>query len=770
MRSDVYAAHRAVDVNGVHGTLQDRSDDRLQSCRCSVSDQEVLRREVLRRIAPGASRWVFLLVLGVLCGMSLMTGRAWGAFGVAPGSVEMVAVEKNGTVDTRAGSHPYAFTVNFAFNSNGPNVEGNVRDIEVDLPAGLIGNPLAVPRCSRELFDTGVETECPGNTQVGFLEAEVSGATIKAPVFDLVPPPGVPVRLGVQASGLSAIEDASLNTGKGYGPVVNGHNIPTPEIGKISETIWGVPYDSGHDPQRRCVESNGENKFGCSLSEVIARPFLTLPPSCSGPLSVRIMADSTETPGLFPANALTEEGFLHESGGNPVGLSGCENLPFQPVVSVQPETGNGSAGVFGGEEPAGLNVDLKIPQPETNEGLSEADLKEAVVRLPEGMTVSPSAANGLGGCPLLRGRDEAKEERESRREEDGINLESTQPANCPDDSKVGSVEVETPLLERPVKGAVFLAQQGNLPGNGSNPFGTLFALYIVAESEGVIVKIPGELSVGENGQLTAHFGKDPITGEESLPEVPYSDLRMHFFGGARAPLITPSACGAYATTAQLTPFGNDPNIGPVSPSVDLSDAFTVAQDCSGQGFSPSFTAGTTNNQADAYSPLLVTFSRKDREQRFSGLQVTEPPGLLATLKNATQCPEPQASQGACPSSSLIGETTAAAGPGEDPYWVKGGKVFLTGPYKNAPFGLSVMVPAIAGPFNLGTVVVRAAITVDPHTAQATITSDPLPTTLQNIPLDIRTVNVLVNRPGFIFNPTNCAPQTTTATITSTTAD
>jgi hypothetical protein len=697
---------------------------------------------------------VFAAVVLVVFG--IVVPGALADFGVVPGSLETVALERDGTVDTRAGSHPYTYTVSFRFKSNGAGVEGSVRDIEADLPLGLVGNPRAIPRCSREDFDKGFETFCSGNTQVGVIEAEVNGLPIKAPIFNLVPPPGVPARFGVQAIGLAAIEDASVRTGSGYGVAVDAHNIPTPKIGVVSETIWGVPYDKGHDPDRRCIGPKGEELNGCSLSsEVIPRPFLTLPSSCTGPLSTILKVDSTQTPGLFPANALLEEGLSRDNGGNPIGLFGCEGLSFEPTITVQPQT---SGGTLSTETPAGLNVELKIPQPESPGGLNEANLKEAVVRLPPGMTVSPSAANGLSACPL-----EGPE---------GINLGSSEPAKCPDSSKVGSVEIETPLLEHTVKGSVFVAQQGNLPGNGANPFGSLLALYIVAEGEGAIVKLPGEIAVGENGQLTARFGKDPITGEESLPQLPFSDLRMNFFSGPRAPLITPSACGTYTTTAQLTPYGNAPSIGPLSPTVQASSSFMINQGCAPQGFSPAFTAGTTNNQAGAYSPLTVTFSRHDGEQRFAGIQVTEPSGLLATLKNATQCPEPQASQGECPPDSQIGETAVAAGPGEEPYWVKAGKVYLTGPYKNAPFGLSIAVPAIAGPFNLGTngkpVIVRARIDVNPTTAQAIVTSDPLPTVLQNVPLDVRTVNVLVNRPNFIFNPTNCAPLTTTAKINSTT--
>jgi hypothetical protein len=705
--------------------------------------------------------------VSVVLGLLLMAPSAIASFGVEPGSFGTAALERDGTVDTQAGSHPYDFTVNFVLNNNGKGPEGNLRDVEADLPKGLAGNPLAVARCSRAEFDTGFETACPGSTQIGVLNAVVSGIAIRAPVFNLVPPPGVLARIGVQVIGLSAIQDVSVGTGVGYGVIVDANNIPTQGIGSVSETIWGVPYDPGHDPERRCL-IKGSEVTGCSLGdEFLPRPFLTLPTSCTGALSTTLKVDSTETPGVFPANALMETALSRDDGGNPVGLAGCERLAFEPSLTATPRTADGAPRT---EDPSGLSVELRIPQPESPEGLNEANLREAVVSLPAGMSVSPSAANGLTGCPLLRGREEAKEARERKREEVGIDLETGQPANCPDSSKLGSVEIETPALEHVVRGSVFLAQQGNLAGNGSNPFGSLLALYVVAEGEGVTIKLPGEITVGENGQLTTRFGKDPITGEEALPQLPFSDLKMTFFSGSRAPLITPSTCGTYPTTAQLTPYGNDPGIGPLRPAVPSSSSFAISQDCT-QGFEPSFASGTTNNQGAAYSPQVVAFSRRDGEQRLAGIQITEPPGLLATLKNAAQCPEPQASQGECGPDSQIGETTVAAGPGPEPYWVHGGRVYLTGPYKGAPFGLSVVVPAIAGPINLGTngkpVVVRARIDVNPTTAQAIVTSDPLPTILQNIPLDARTVNVLVNRPNFMFNPTNCAPLAARATITST---
>jgi len=373
------------------------------------------------------------------------------------------------------------------------------------------------------------------------------------------------------------------------------------------------------------------------------------------------------------------------------------------------------------------------------------------VKLPAGMTVSPSAANGLGACTLEQ-----------------IGLGNANAPSCPDSSKLGTVEIETPLLEKPLKGSVFVAQQGNLAGNGSNPFGSLLALYLVAEGQGALIKLPGKIELdATTGQLTARFGEDPLT-KQFLPELPFSDLKMSFFGGPRAPLITPSSCGTYTTTSQLTSWDGNP---PAEPSSE----FTVGQGCSAQGFAPSFSAGTADPQAGGYSAFSLTFSRQDGEQRLGGVQVTMPPGLLGRIAGVTQCPEPQASKGECGQGSLLGEATTAVGAGPDPYWVKGGKVYLTGPYNGGPFGLSIVVPTTAGPFTLtgnggpGREIVRASIRVNPNTAQITVVSDPLPTILEGIPLDIRTVNVTVNRSGFMFNPTNCESLSVVGTITSTTA-
>ena len=279
----------------------------------------------------------------------------------------------------------------------------------------------------------------------------------------------------------------------------------------------------------------------------------------------------------------------------------------------------------------------------------------------------------------------------------------------------------------------------------------MYGIYLELSGAGVIVKQRGTIYANTTtGQLTTVF--------KEAPQLPVSDLQVHFKGGLRASLATPQQCGQFVTTTEITPWSS-----PITPNATPSSAFDVSYDGNGAPcpattpFAPSFSAGTSNANAGQYSPLTLTFSREDREQDLAGIQVKTPPGLLGTLSGVPLCGEPQADLGTCSEASRIGTMTVAAGPGGHPFYEKG-SLYLTGPYEGAPFGLSIVVPTIAGPFNLGNVVVRAKIEVDPNTAALTVTSDPLPQIIDGIPLRLRTANVRVDRPGFIFNPTSCAQQ------------
>ncbi len=551
----------------------------------------------------------------------------------------------------------------------------------------------------------------------------------------MVAPVGKPAVFGFEITGVTVYIDTKVRTGSDYGLSSLLHDIPgaLPTLGSTF-TLWGVPGDPSHDIQR-CVFLEASANGTCEEPGYFAaephefdlprKPFLTLPTSCAGPQTVSIMADSWQEPGVF-----AQDSFLTHNGlGEQVGFEGCNQLGFTPTVSSQPDTGEAAT-------PSGLHFDLHLPQNDAPEGLAEAELKSAAVTLPAGMTVDPSSANGLAACSPAQ-----------------IDLSGPGPAACPEASKVGTVEAITPVLDHPVKGAVYLAEQGN------NPFGSLIALYIglTDPQTGVVVKLAGRVELDpQTGQLRTVF--------ENIPQLPVEDLKLDFFGGARAPLVTPASCGAFTTASDLTPWSS-PYANDEAPSDSFAISSGVGGAACGIGFAPSFSAGTVNNQAGGFSPFSTTFSRSDQEQGLAGVTVTTPPGLLAILKGVERCGEPQASQGTCGAGSLIGHTTAVAGAGPTPVSV-GGQVFLTGPYKGAPFGLSIVVPAVAGPFNLGTIVVRAAIHVDPHTAQITVVSDPLPTILQGVPLLVKKVNVSIDRPGFMFNPTSCDPLTVGGTLTS----
>jgi uncharacterized repeat protein (TIGR01451 family) len=651
----------------------------------------------------------------------------------------------DGTAATQAGSHPYEASFGFQLNtaakepSNQNTVHtagGHVRHVDVSLPPGLVGNPTAVPQCSRQLLNGG-EPSCPVSTMIGVASADAAGSvteiagellpiSLHFPVYNMVPPPGMPAEFGIDVLGIPVLLDAGVRSGSDYGITEHINNFPPNRpvmTGQV--TLWGEPADPRHDFERYAQPAGSESycNGGCSISAV-RKPFLTLPTSCGAPLGYSIAGGPWET--LEEAEA---EFFGHDGSHAPVGLTGCEHLSFNPTVAVAPETS-------AADTPTGLTVDVGVPQDglASPEGLASADLKDARVVLPRGVVVNPGRANGLSACQTA---------------ESGLGTEG--PAACPASSRIGSVRITTPLLSEKIEGGVYVLQ--------SNP--PDLKLLVAGSGDGVNVKVVANVHMDEStGQLTTTFTE--------LPQVPVSDIKLSLDGGSRGALLTPRACGTFTTTADFTPWST-----PATPDALLNSGFAVSSSVGGgacpggEPFSPAMTAGSVDNRAGAFSVFSVTFSRQDDEQDLGAISVTTPPGLLALLKSAERCPEPMASQGACGANNLIGHTSVAVGAGPAPLWVQGGEVFLTGPYKGAPFGLSVVVHAIAGPFDLGNVVVRAAINVDPRTAQPTIVSDPLPRVLDGVPVQIEKVNVTIDRAGFMFNPTSCDPLAVTGTVTST---
>jgi hypothetical protein len=684
--------------------------------------------------------------------LAVFASSAWAGFGFpTEGGMSVAIQNSNGTPDTQAGSHPYSFSVNLAVNTEEQEGRvlpsgGVVKDLETSLPAGLVGDPAATQQCPLEQFRSGFLTaategitesneayveSCPEASQVGILEVHFGATGYWPPVYNLVPQRGYPAEFGFRVLGVPVVLVPHVRTGGDDGISVRFSNIPSSYAmtqGRL--TLWGVPAEAGHNHERgACWGSSGyasDRPAGgeCPLTGV-SRPFLSLPTSCTGPLVFGAAIDSYENPGVYSETQTTAPA-----------LTGCDKLAFAPGIIAEPEPAQAAS-------PSGLSVEIQVPQTYENPvGLAESNLKETTVTLPDGVAVNPSAGDGLAGCS-----------------EEQFALHTAAEQTCPSASKIGSVEVTTPLLANSLRGGIYLAQQGNLPGNGSNPFGSLLAIYLAIKDpqSGVLVKLAGEVKPDPvTGQLVTTFLDDP--------EVPFSSLRLSFFAGPRGSIVNPPLCGSYTTSTEMVPWSGG---APAAPNW----AFTIDEGPNGspctasEPFNPQLVSGTESNQAGGFSPFSLTFDRSDGEQNLARIQVTTPPGLVGTLSNVALCGEPQAQQGTCGSESLVGNVTVGVGAGSNPYYVTG-KVYLTGSYHGAPFGLSFVVPAVAGPLNLGTVVVRAAVNVNPSTAALTVTSEPLPQILQGVPLNIRAVNVTMNREHFIFNPTNCTPESVDATLTS----
>ena len=434
-------------------------------------------------------------------------------------------------------------------------------------------------------------------------------------------------------------------------------------------------------------------------------------------------------------------------------------MPFNPTIGVQPveerEGQPAGASVQSTNTPAGLAVNVSLPAEE--HGLGESAVRSTTVTLPEGVQLSPSAANGLEACSESEIGYEGPGGSEDPFLPDTSGVSeplrfSQAPAACPEASKVGLVRIKSPDLSHELEGAVYIAEQTN------NPFGSLFALYLVAEDPalGIRVKLAGQVSLNEQtGQITSTFSE--------TPQVPFEALKLQFFEGARASLSTPPMCGTYTTLASFTPWSS---ATPLAARSCLSDHQRSRRPALREpaAVRPALKAGSASPQAGAFTSFKLTLTDPDADQRLDALSVHLPPGIAAILASVTPCPEPQAAQEQCGPESLIGHSLASAGYGPEPYELPG-QVYLTGPYEGAPFGIEVITPAVAGPFNLGTVTVRSRIEVDPHTAAVTITSDPIPQLVKGVPSQIKQLQVTVDRPGFQFNPTSCNPGPVTATLT-----
>ena len=620
-----------------------------------------------------------------------------------------------GEAFTQAAGHPPWGGTKFIMKHSGSTVEGSsVKRIRVDVPPGLAANPQApTPKCSVEQFSADPKG-CPASSEVGTTEleavAEPSGQlplalpSLEGKVYNLEAPPGLALDFGI------AVEPA----GELLTPIhlfLEGHVDWSGDYHEYFE-INDVPREAevkallGIKSPLKVLMSklnfNGRAGVG---------DFLTLPSVCSSTTTSHLELESWS--GEI---ARTE---TH----TPVGVEGCAKVPFKPTVTVTPENA-------GSDQPDGATVEVKAPQHAGSEEIDTADIKDVHVTLPEGMTLDPSAAHGLQACTAAQ-----------------IAIGTSDPVTCPPGSEVGSVTIETDLPPGSLTGSVYLGSPSGGPITEPP-----YTIYLDAESSlGVSVRLQGSVTPNpDSGRLEATFTDNP--------PLPFSDLILRFNGGPRAPLANPLVCGTAQTQALFTPYTG------LSAALSATP-FTTTGCPSPLPFALMQSTQSSNADAGAYTSYTFNLHREDGQQYLSRLQSTLPPGLLGAIPSVPLCGEPQAQAGTCSSASEIGQATVNVGAGSEPYSFSG-PVYLTGPYNGAPYGLSIPVAAVAGPFNLGTVVTRASIGVDQYTARVIATSS-LPTIVRGVPLRLKSLSVAVTRPNFLFNPTNCGPLRTDSGLTST---
>ncbi|HEU4906988.1 MAG TPA: hypothetical protein VFT19_12860 [Solirubrobacterales bacterium] len=701
---------------------------------------------------PSALRTSGCAALAFLC-LAFATPSAEASFGFD--DLDVTFNNPDGSPALQAGAHPYSLTVTVGVNTKfdaelGYEVPDEaVRDITVAQMPGLVGKPTATPRCTIAEFSA---FSCPASSQIGvnYVTFAEPDNVSRVAVYNLVPPPRVAQRFGFHVSGVPVTIELGLSESFPANVIASVRNISNAFTFYHSRlTIWGVPADPRHDAERA----------GGAI-DAPEQPLLTAPRSCEGPQATLFSADTWQRPGVL----VEAPGVLTHDGAdppNPQGFTGCARLGFSPTIAAQPTTKAASS-------PTGLDFSIDVDDEglANPTGLANSDIKKAVVTLPVGFTANPSVAEGLSVC------SEAQREAETALSAAG--------AGCPEASKVGTVEVQTPLLEESVNGAVYIAKPYE------NEFHSLLALYIVIKNPTLGILVTQAVKIEPH----------PITGQliattENIPQLPFSHFRLHFREGGRSPLVSPPACGAYD--------GHDPTHEPVKavltpwsggPPITTTSTFQIVAGpdegpCRPNGtppFDPGFEAGTINNAAGAYSPFAMRITRGDGMQDLSKFSAVLPPGVVGRIAGIPWCPEAGIAQAksrtgedggtqelrdpSCPAASQVGRTVAGAGVGSQLTYVPG-SLYLAGPYNGSPLSVVSITPAVAGPFDGGVVVVRVALDLNPKTGVVEVdgaASDPIPHILQGIPLNVRDLRVYVDRPDLTLNATSCEEENTFATI------
>ncbi len=631
---------------------------------------------------------------------------------------------------TQAAGHPEwgitSFEVNTTGSGSSRKPEGQVKRLRVDVPPGLAADPQALPSCSRAEFSADPK-KCElagakvGETEViAALEVPLLGVTDTTQmgnVYNLTQEPGLPLLFGI------AIEPSGGVLLSAVHLFLEGHVSDASEPSLLAR---GIPSGDYHEwfeindvPRTAEAEVLGVKTASASLSLIKSKlffegrkggNFLTLPSVCS-----------TSTTSYLELESY-EGGHASTPTHTPVGVSGCDQVPFKPTAEVVPQTSSY-------DTPDGTTTIVKVPQKAGATETNTADIKDAHVTLPEGLTLNPSAAHGLEACSAAQ-----------------IGIGSSAPVSCPAASRVGTVTIETDLPAKSLTGGVYLGS----PGGGAIT-GPPYTIYLDAESVyGVSVRLQGSVAPDANGRLTASFLNNP--------QLPFSELILSLNGGPRAPLANPLACGKSTVDSLFIPYtGTGPSLS--------STPFTTTGCASPLPFAPAQSTTSSSANAGAYVSYTFNLSRPDGQQYLSRLRTVLPPGLVGAIPSVPLCTEALAQKGTCEAKSKIGTATVNVGAGSEPYAFSG-PVYLTEHYGGSPYGLSIPVAAVAGPFNLGTVVTRVGLDVDSHTGQV-IASSTLPTIVGGVPLRLKNLSVAINRANFLFNPTNCGVLSTSSLLTST---
>lgn len=695
-------------------------------------------------------------------------------FGFKPGEegLHFALEEQDGSPALRAGRHPYQLRADLGFDE-GPVVgspAGDMKDLRLQLPSGLIGNPSVIGRCTAAQFATPRSSpyeqsssgeSCPDKSQVGTITMRsglIGGGERTFGLFNLVAPPGVAAELGASPFGRTLAFSGQVRNVEGeYGLDLEAAEVPQSlAIDGVQVDFWGTPWDASHDGERGDCLKETDPSFAwgkCSTGPPKTNrplPFLTLPASCQGPLAYRAQIESWQAPGHWVGDGATTPA-----------QEKCSELHFQTTSFSGPTSNRASTAT-------GFDFNLSVDQEGLTDpegGITGPEVRSAVVSLPEGFTINPSMGAGLGVCTP-----------EQYEAETATSLAGQA---CPNDSKIGDLSFQSPLVieesngfEQIVKGAIYLAQPFH------NPFDALVGVYLVARApNGIFVKVAGRLLPDPStGRITALF--------EGLPQLPYTNLKIHFREGQRAPLATPAACGGYVTDVELTPWQDEAAIAPVIEHQDFE--FHVTQGvgggpCPGGGpapFAPGAANGSQNSQAGGWSPFFLHLTRSDTEAEITRYSAALPTGLLGKIAGIPYCPDAdieaarhetgtaEQEHPSCPAASEIGHTLAGYGLGGVLAYAPGG-LYLTGPWHGAPLSITAIDSALVGPFDLGVIIVRSAIEVNPLTTQVQVdsaASDPIPHIVDGIPIHIRDIRVHIDRPEFTVNPTSCEAQRTTSTL------